>query len=213
MKEAKDLIIPFAWAERKEVLLERFFYVPAPYEHTEKTISFFEKDQPIFIEFCSGNGEWIAKRAEAFPMINWLAVEKRFDRARKIWLKSFRHNLPNLCVVCSEGLLFSKYYAPKVQEIFINFPDPWPKRRHASHRIISKEFLKELSKMTESGAKTTCVTDDAPYAELMLKEFLECPDWKLLHSSTNLPDYGGSFFKDLWTSFGRTIHHLCFERL
>lgn len=213
MKEAKDLIIPFSWQERHPILLDRFFYVPHPYEHSVKTFPFFEEKKPILIEYCSGNGQWIAEKAKKFPHIHWLAVEKRFDRARKIWLKSFRHNLSNLCTICSEGILFTRYYAPKVQEVFINFPDPWPKRRHANHRLVRAEFLEALAKIVVEGGNVSCVTDDAPYAEHILKEFEKDPFWKLRFHSHEWPDYGSSFFHDLWKQRGRTIHYLSFERL
>lgn len=213
MKTAKDLIIPFSWSERRPVLLERFFYVPAKYMHAKKEFLFFDHPSPLHIEFCSGNGQWIAERAKKFPHINWLAVEKRFDRARKIWLKSFAQNLSNLSVICSEGLLFTRYYAPKAQEIFINFPDPWPKRRHAPHRIVREEFLKAIGEITDSGAKLTCVTDDPAYASGILKEFDKFPDWKCLFNKRDLPDYGDSFFKELWSRSKRDIHYISFEKL
>lgn len=213
MKTAKDLIIPFTWQERHPVLLDRFFYMPAKYEHTEKSYSFFEKEQPIVIEYCSGNGQWIAEKAKDFPHLNWLAIEKRFDRARKVWLKSFNENLPNLSVVCGEGLIFSKCYAPMAQEIFINFPDPWPKRRHAPYRLVRHEFLKTVSNIVISKGKATCVTDDATYARQMVGEFSKCPEWKLLFNGNEWPDYGRSFFKDLWVEAGRQIHYLIFERI
>lgn len=212
MKEAKDLIIPFSWQERHPILLEKFFYVPSPYEHQEKPICFFEEEKPIVIEYCSGNGQWIAQKAKHFPQVNWLAVEKRFDRARKIWLKSFKQNLANLCTVCSEGVIFTRYYAPKVQEVFINFPDPWPKRRHAGHRLVRKTFLEELAKIVVVGGSVTCVTDDDLYAHQMLKEFENDPSWKLRFHSHEWPDYGSSFFHELWKQAGRTIHYLSFEK-
>lgn len=212
MKTAKDLIIPFTWDERRPVQLDRFFYVPGSYEHTKIPFLFFEKEQPIIIEYCSGNGQWIGEKAKQFPHLNWLAVEKRFERARKIWLKSHRENLFNLFVICSEGLTFTQYYAPKVQEAFINFPDPWPKRRHAPLRIVRAEFLEMLGKIIDPGGKTTCVTDDAGYAKQIEREFAKCPEWKLIFNANKWPDYGKSYFNDLWTQKGRTIHYLSYEK-
>lgn len=212
MKTAKDLIIPFSWHERRPLLLDRFFYVPAQYAYSQTRIPFFEKEQPLYIEYCSGNGQWIGERAKQNPDTNWIAVEKKFERARQIWLKSHRENLPNLCVVCADALTFTRYYAPKAEEAFVNFPDPWPKRRHAKHRLIRPEFLKDLSQILDPGCKATCVTDDAVYAEQILKVF-QMPEWKLLFHVTDLPDYGKSFFKDLWLNAGRTIYYVSFGRV
>jgi tRNA (guanine-N7-)-methyltransferase len=213
VKTAKDLIIPFTWEKRHPILLDRFFYVPGKFEHCQKNFSFFEKEQPIMIEYCSGNGQWIGERAKQNPHLNWIAVEKKFERARTIWLKMHRENIPNLFPVCAEGLTFTKFYAPKAQEIFINFPDPWPKLRHGKHRIVRKEFVDELYKILEPGGKATCVTDDENYARQMRREFEKAGQWKLLFDVTELPDYGRSFFNDLWQRAGKTIYYLNFERL
>lgn len=213
MKTAKDLIIPFAWPDRRPILLDRFFYVPGNYAYVSEPVPFFEKEQPITIEYCSGNGQWIGERAKQNPHLNWLAVEKRFERARQVWLKSYRENLPNLAVACAEGIIFSRYYAPKAGEVFINFPDPWPKLRHAKHRLVRLEFLQELLNVVEIGGKVTCVTDDPVYAQQMAKEFGLCPHWKGLFHTNEWPDYGRSFFNDLWKKRGRTIHYLSYEKI
>ena len=125
MKTAKDLNLPFSYEDRRPVLLDRFFYVPSRYEYSQESLPFFEKEQPVAIEYCSGNGQWIAEKAKTSPHINWIAVEKKFKRARKIWAKLQKENLSNLVVACSEAFVFTRYYAPKTAEIFINFPSPF----------------------------------------------------------------------------------------
>jgi tRNA (guanine-N7-)-methyltransferase len=206
MKTAKDLKIPFSWEERRPIWLDRFFYVPGVYDHKPTP-----QDWPkIFaIEYCSGNGQWIGEKAKQNPHLNWIAVEKRFDRARQIWLKMHRENIPNLFVVCSEAVIFTKNYAPKVvEQSYVNFPDPWPKRYHAKNRLVRAEFLTEVAKIAKN---ITCVTDDDNYAEFMAAEFQKCPDWRA-HDS-QIDNYGASFFGDLWKEKGRTNKFLTFERV
>ncbi len=212
MKTAKDLIIPFTWAERVPILLDRFFYIPGRFDHYEKEFPFFDQERPVIIEYCSGNGQWIGERAKQSPNINWIAVEKQFERARKIWLKMQRENLLNLCVVCGEGEIFTRYYAPQASEIYVNFPDPWPKRRHSKNRLVHSGFINELLDIVVAGGKATCVTDHADYALEMQREFTKCPEWKFLFFVNEWPDYGRSFFNDLWKQRGRTIHYLSYEK-
>lgn len=212
MKTAKDLIIPFTWDERVPILIDRFFYIPGHFDHTEKRFPFFESEKPLVIEFCSGNGQWIGERARQNPHLHWIAVEKQFERARKIWLKMHRENLSNLCVVCGEAEIFTRYYAPQASEIYVNFPDPWPKRRHAKNRLLRADFLHDLLKIVPPQGRATCVTDHADYASEMQREFARCPSWKFLFCVNEWPDYGPSFFNDLWKQKGRTIHYLSYER-
>lgn len=212
MKTAKDLKIPFSWAERKPILLERFFYVPTHYAYEPEVIPFFETEAPVVIEYCSGNGQWIGDRAVQNPNVNWLAVEKRFERARQIWLRIQREGITNLSVVCGEALVFTKYYAPKTKEAYVNFPDPWPKLRHAKHRLVRHEFLEELSKIMDVGGMITCTTDDANYAAEMRSEFAKCAGWEPLFFGHDWPGYGKSYFNDLWCQKGRIINYLSYEK-
>jgi tRNA (guanine-N7-)-methyltransferase len=212
MKTAKDLVIPFGWPDRRPIFLDRFFYIPTHCKYKEEAIPFFATPQPVIIEYCSGNGQWIGERAKQNPQFNWIAVEKRFERARKIWLKGHRENLPNLSVVCGEGLVFTRYFAPTASEVYVNFPDPWPKRCHAKHRLIQREFLEALLAVVEAGGQVICVTDHALYASEMVREFQKCPGWRLLFHVNEWPDYGRSFFKDLWAEQGRTIHYISHEK-
>ena len=220
----KDLKYPYSWSERRPILNEGVLFVPRFYEeHQEFTFpkweEIFENSLPVKIEFCSGNGSWLAARAKRERESNWVGVEVRFDRARKIWSKGKNLALGNLFVVCGEAHTFSSHYLPEdcIDEVFINFPDPWPKKRHEKHRLMKQEFLDELSRILKSAGKFTFVTDDPPYLEIALALFQGHPDFQPLHPSPhytkNHPDYGTSFFDTLWREKGREIHYVEFERV
>lgn len=221
MKKASDLRIPFTWEERRPVLLDRAFYIPGHYGAHEKwgkldwsDEKVFGNNLPVVIEFCCGNGQWIGERARAEPHLNWIGVDRLFERARKVWAKIHRENIPNLFAVCSEASLFIRHYVkPKsVDAIYVNFPDPWPKRRHEKNRLMKREFLEKLSSIVKPGATLHFVTDDFGYLEWMLLELSFCANWKPVypspHYTTNLADFGRSFFGDLWLDQGRTIYHV-----
>lgn len=196
MKTAKDLTMES----------EKFFCIP-----NEIPKPLFPKEQPLVAEFCSGNGQWIVERAKKCPHLNWLAIEIKFERARKILGRAMRENVPNVCVICGDGALFAKQYAPLLSEVYINFPDPWPKRRHFKNRLIQYDFLQDLSKVVTPLGLCTCVTDDAPFALAVQKEFERSSFWEQVHSEST--DYGASFFKELWESKGRKIYYLSFRRI
>jgi tRNA (guanine-N7-)-methyltransferase len=179
---------------------------------------FHRKGAPIFVEYCSGNGAWIIQKAKENPEQNWIAVEKKFERVRKIWSKCRQLQLNNLLIVCGAAESFTKYYLPEesLDGVYVNFPDPWPKDRHAKHRLFQGPFIQDLSRMAKKGANAFFVTDDAPYCAQMVSVLLESSRW---HSS--LPDpyfvsewsgYGTSYFDQLWRQKGRTIHYLHFTK-
>ncbi|HEY4255056.1 MAG TPA: hypothetical protein VGM34_01750 [Chlamydiales bacterium] len=212
MKTKKDLIIPFTWEERRPVFLERFFYLPKQYDHGawDEQFVWEETTQPIYLEICSGNGQWIGEQAQKRPDIYWVALEMDFARARTIWLKIHREKIPNLYVVCAEALTFLEHYAPaqSVSHAFVNFPDPWPKRHHAKHRLIKAPFAERLKTAMKPEGTVTLATDHAPYRDQMIQTFNAAPGWASRPISMDPASYGQSFFAALWQGKGKSIHYL-----
>lgn len=217
MVKPEDISPPYPRAERRITIHDRVWYLPVRADVS--TFRFpgwyspelFRTEQEIHIEFCSGNGSWIAEKARLHPELNWLAVEKRFDRARKIWSKIQNNRLPNLVVAFAEAMHLSTSFIPpsSVSTVYVNFPDPWPKNRHAKHRIISTSFFIEVARILRDGGGLIFVTDDEPYSELFIQLSQE---QNVLHQEIPPPsfvppprDYGTSFFDSLFTSQGKTI--------
>jgi tRNA (guanine-N7-)-methyltransferase len=215
----KNLKFPFTWDERKPILHEGVFIVPHFYfQHHE-----WKDEQNLFsnrlhIEFCSGNGDWIIEKARQNPNQQWVAVEMQFERVQKIWSKMRNQNISNLLIVSGKAQEFVRYYLPDgcASEIYVNFPDPWPKDRHAKHRLIQPEFVNELSRIVEKGGKATYVTDDPTYCGQMVEQMHIHPKWENCFAEpyyvTNWEDYGESWFKNLWEGKGREFFYIQFAR-
>lgn len=217
-----DLNFPFKWEERRPAFVKRVFFVPDFYDKHGEWGSLdwqevFGNNHPIHVEYCAGNGDWILNKALLNPQHNWVAVEQKFERVRKIWVKGERLNLPNLITVCGEALTFTKYYVKErsFDEMYVNFPDPWPKERHAKHRLIQCPFVKELARVSKKEGKVIFVTDHPPYAFQMCEEMLKEDIWNASfpfpYFKTEWADYGTSFFDSLWREKGKIIHYMQFE--
>lgn len=206
----RDLKKPFFWNKNYPFLYEGVFCVPqAP---SEQRFSFFSK--PLCVEFCSGNGEWIVQKSIENPDKNWLAVEKKWKRIQKIWSKKTNHLLKNLTPVYGMGEDLSQHFLEKasVQEIYINFPDPWPKRRHWKNRILHKPFVENLSQIAQKGCLLKIVTDDESYRDFILDNMQPNTSWRLKENTLIDDTYGSSYFRRLWEEKGFTIHSLEYER-
>lgn len=207
-------------------MCDRIWYVPQRTATEEEFIfpgwshkTFFNNSNPVSIEYCSGNGAWIAAKAMEFPFINWVAVEKKFVRARQIWAKIKNLNLDNLIVICGEGFNATKSFFKdnSLSHVYVNFPDPWPKTRHAKHRIIQPEFLSELRRCLEEKGKLTVVTDDEKFSSWVIHLVSKHEGYKSLFEKpyyvTEQTDYGTSFFEDLWREKGLTIRYHQFQKV
>lgn len=221
-----DLKSPFTWETRQIMVQDRVWYIPPQYSHFSSFKfqgwnhgDFFENDKPLNIEYCSGNGLWIAAKAQENPDENWVAIEQRFVRVQRIWSKIKNHQLSNLMAVCGEGFAATHHYFPagSVRNVYINFPDPWPKTRHAKFRLIQMPFIEELRRILDHKGCVTFVTDDVQYSKQVIKLFTCAPGFKSVfpdpYYQTDLPGYGSSYFEDLWRSKGKPIYYHQFQKV
>jgi len=223
MVRPKQIKPPFPKSEPTVTIHDRVWYIPALADPSLfhfpgwSNPLLFGNDHPLFIEYCSGNGDWIVEKARENPENNYLAVEKRFDRARKIWSKIHNNTLSNLVVAFAEAMMLSTNYLPasSVESIFVNFPDPWPKQRHAKHRLISPLFFKEAERVLKKDGSLVIVTDDEAYSEIVLKLSKEQTGLKngLSSGYTSPPDdYGTSYFDALFRSQEKPIRYHEFRK-
>lgn len=217
----KDLKARFTFEERTVLLEDGIFYVPEYFEkYKEFTFPLwsdphiFGNDLPVALEFCAGNGYWIQQRAQSTQGKNWVAIEKRFDRVRKIWAKKKNHAINNLFIVCGEGETFATQFVPtaSIAEVYINFPDPWPKQKHYKHRIMKESFLEEMARILIKRGKITFVTDDQSYFDTTLALFEKNTHYQDPLLMKDPIDYGSSYFDTLWREKGRSIYYVDYYR-
>jgi tRNA (guanine-N7-)-methyltransferase len=218
----KNLTWPHrAFAEREPLYEPKAFYLPERFSHhvdwgVLDWCRLFSKENPIALELCSGNGEWIVEKAKGDSTVNWLAVEKKYTRVNRTWRRIYREKVENVAVVQGDARILIRHYIPKesISNIFVNFPDPWPKGRHAKHRLMQSPFLKDLGAVGCKGALLTCITDDLTYACQMKEQVLCSGVWHIcpLDAKFDLQDYGSSYFGRLWQSKGRTLYPLHCEK-
>jgi len=223
MVKPKDLPPPFKWESRRPIFAPPLFFVPDYYDaHDQFDLpswqEIFKNDRPVCIEYCSGNGAWVIERAKNEPQFNWVAVEKRFDRVRKIWSKAQNEKVDNLLVIWgyAQTVIENYFLDRKVNHVFINFPDPWPKDRHAKHRLLQTGFVDQLhGHMAESG-ELWIATDDTHTAQNSIGILLDHPGFQPLlqkpYFVCDWPSYGSSYFLKLWETLGRKIHFIHFKK-
>jgi tRNA (guanine-N7-)-methyltransferase len=221
----QNLKAPFQLNERQILIKDRIWYLPEvcdikhPFTFPGwKSEEIFSSDHPVCIEYCSGNGAWIAARAKSETNVNWVAVERKFDRTRKIWSKVKNFELDNLFIICGEGLHTTSEYLPGdcIESVFINFPDPWPKRKHARHRLIQPRFVQELHRILKNGKLLTIVTDDAVYSSSLIKVMKGIAGFESIFETpyyvNDYPGYGASIIEELWREKGKDIRYHVFRK-
>ncbi|EGQ1310653.1 tRNA (guanosine(46)-N7)-methyltransferase TrmB [Staphylococcus pseudintermedius] len=128
------------WAE--SYLTEHNDIVDLEAVHAHQVSEWFERQQPIHIEVGSGMGKFITTLAQQNPHINYVAIERDKNVMIRVLDKVREHNLTNIKLLCNDAVILTNYFRQgEVDRIYLNFSDPWPKKRHAKRRLTYRSFL------------------------------------------------------------------------
>lgn len=127
----------------------------------------FDPARPLEIEVGCGKGQFITARAKAHPECDFLGIERMLDRVRSFDSKCRRGAIANASVLRLEALYTFHYLLPAhhARTVYVFFPDPWPKKKHHSHRLFGPLFLNALWKRLEIGGRLEFATDHREYFE------------------------------------------------
>ncbi|MGI6677765.1 MAG: tRNA (guanosine(46)-N7)-methyltransferase TrmB [Dehalobacterium sp.] len=133
----------------------------------------FGQEQSIYLEIGTGRGKFISTMAQEHPQINFIGIEFREELVYKAIGKA-GENINNLRFLWAKADHIEEYFAPgEIARIYLNFCDPWPKKRHEKRRLTHKRFLKMYKNILTPGGEIHFKTDNQELFEFSLNEFAE----------------------------------------
>jgi tRNA (guanine-N7-)-methyltransferase len=126
----------------------------------------FGRCAPLTMEIGFGNGENLATLAGAHPERNYLGVEVHRPGVGRLLLDLEEKQLPNVRIICHDAVqVLEQQIAPGgLDEVFILFPDPWPKKRHHKRRLVQPPFIDLVAERLRVAGVLRIATDWQPYA-------------------------------------------------
>lgn len=130
----------------------------------------FGRPGPLILEIGSGMGESTAAMARARPEANVLAVEVYKPGVAQTLHHLAKAGVGNVRVMRGDAvdILTDALGPTSLAEVWLFFPDPWPKTRHVKRRLVTADFVELVSTRLQRGGIFRLATDWAPYAEQML---------------------------------------------
>ncbi len=130
----------------------------------------FEKTQPLVVELGSGKTEFGVALAQLRPDINYLGIDAKTDR---LWFGARRAialGVPNIRFLWDDIARTDELFAPgEVDALWITFPDPYPKARHARRRMTGPEFIAMYRNILKPGGLVQFKTDNVPLFDFTLE--------------------------------------------
>lgn len=136
------------------------YVIKDPTKYKGKYNLLFKNDNPIDIEIGMGKGDFIIGMAKQNPSVNYIGIEMYDSVIVRATQKLENEALSNLRLIRMDANLINDVFENEINTIYLNFSDPWPKKRHAKRRLTSHEFLKKYDGVFKGEKKIFQKTDN-----------------------------------------------------
>ena len=167
----------------------------------------FNDTNPIEIEIGTGKGKFLVSKAIANPDINYIGIEK-YDSPLVGAVKRLNDvDIPNIRFICFDALNIPELFDHEISKIYLNFSDPWPKKRHAKRRLTSNIFLEKYESLFKGDKIIEMKTDNDDLYEYSLDSFEEF-GYEIKKTDTNYHDTYTTEYEDKFINIGKNINYV-----
>ena len=195
----------------ESIILDSPYIVNNPSDYIGKWNTLFNNNNDIELEVGTGKGKFIISLAQSNPNINYIGIEKYASplvNAVKI-LKE--EELPNLKLICIDAVNLPNIFNKEIHKVYLNFSDPWPKKKHAKRRLSSSNFLKLYDDIFKDKKRIQMKTDNDDLYEYSLISFEEY-GYNILKTDTNYFDKYTTEYEDKFRNLGKNINYIYVEK-
>lgn len=154
---------------KKEILDNESIVIKNPIYYKGCWNTLFSNNNEIHLEIGTGKCKFIKELALKNPNINYIGIEKSDSiLALAVKEKEFPSNLK---LVCYDASKITDLFNNEISKIYLNFSDPWPKKRHEKRRLTSSEFLNKYDLIFKEDKKIEFKTDNMGLFEYSIISF------------------------------------------
>lgn len=131
----------------------------------------FKNSNPITLELACGRGEYTVGLASLFPDRNYIGVDIKGERIWKGSTVAVENELSNVAFLRTQILLIENFFGPgEVDEVWLTFPDPRPRKRDIKRRLTNPRFLEMYKRLVRPGGFIRLKTDNTHLFDYTLEE-------------------------------------------
>jgi tRNA (guanine-N7-)-methyltransferase len=209
---------------REDIEQQKELVVLNAREHKGKWADLFGNDKPIYAELGMGKGRFISEMSRKYPDVNFIGVDMYDELIRKASEKAKiaheidndsdndRVSIPNLKLMLFNIEHIEEAFAEgELERIYLNFSDPWPKKKHARRRLTHSGFVEKYKQILNSYGEIHLKTDSQSLFEFSLNSFADM-GLRMRNISLNLhvdgihPDHVMTEYETKFAGQGMNIH-------
>jgi len=177
----------------------------------------FPTRQPLALEIGCGTGHFLIEMAQREPQKNFLGIDIYNKGCYKTCSKIDQLGLKNVRVMRIEARYLLAHHLPaeSLAAVYINCPDPWPKKRHRNRRLVNADFLNGLLHFLQPDGELYFSTDFADYATGVAEQLPQLTGYRNCLATpfaTELPGYPISKYMRRFLDRGQPIHFIHLQR-
>ena len=136
--------------------------------------SMYPDCRELWVEVGCGKGKFTVETAAQNPDVLFIAIERCREAMVMAMEKARDAGLANVYFTDMDAARMEACFAPgEIDLLFINFPDPWPRKKNAKRRLTFRTFLRMYSRLIRDGGEIHFKTDNAPLFQFSLDEMAE----------------------------------------
>ncbi len=173
--------------------------------------------KPVWLEIGFGGGEHLVHQAATHPHMGIIGCEPYINGVAMLLGKIRQAGVENLRVYPGDARnMFDVLPDESIDKAFLNYPDPWPKKRHHRRRFVTQEHLEPLARALKPGAEFRVATDIPDYVRQTLEEVPKAGFEWLAEGPTDWrapwDDWISTRYEQKALREGRTPHYLTFRK-
>lgn len=154
------------------------FVIPNAKNYKGRWHELFNNDHPIHVEVGTGKGQFISQMAKQYPHINFIGIEMAKSIIVSAAQKVVESDAENVLLMNENANDLLEIFAEnEVENLYLNFSDPWPKNRHEKRRLTFHTFLQKYERILVPGGEIILKTDNQGLMEYSIVSMTQYGMW------------------------------------
>ena len=178
-----------------------------PEQYKGKWKSVFNNKNKIYLEIGMGKGSFLIEHARRNKNVNYIGFEKYPSVLLNALETIENENLTNIKLICADAYKVDEIFYKEISKLYLNFSDPWPKKRHIKRRLTSDVFLKKYNSIFKGLKVIEQKTDNDELFNFSLESY-KLNHYIVVKKNTNYFDDIRTEYENKFISKGKNINYV-----